>query len=339
MPLPAAISVLGAGAWGTALAVLLAGNIKRVQLWGRNRAAQVLLARDRCNAKDLPGIKLPANIHTATEMENVAAPPLNFLLAVPSHGFHQTLRQLHTAIIARGHAPDAATIVWATKGFAADGKLLSEAVAEIFGAAAAANSGVLSGPSFAAETARGLPTALTLACNSRARAAELAGWFRTATARIYFSDDVVGVQLGAAIKNVMAIAAGVSDGLGFGANARAALITRGLAELTRLGIALGGRAETFAGLTGLGDLILTCTDDQSRNRRFGLGLGRGKKPAEIQRAIGREIEGLRAVEILRRRGRECAVDMPITEQVHRILHGADPREAVRALLSRDAKSE
>ena len=335
---PNSVSVIGAGSWGTALALVLARNIASVKLWGRDSAALADMARDGCNRRYLPGVDFPPNLQIEPRFGALVEAPLAFVLAVPSHAFRAQMESLHRSITDAGYSPRAATIIWGAKGFAPGGELLSEVVRDVFG-----EDGVhaaISGPSFAAETARFLPTALTLACPERRAAQSLAHWFRGPTTRVYFSADLVGVQLGGAIKNVMAIAAGISDGLGFGANARAALITRGLTELTRLGVALGGEADTFAGLTGLGDLILTCTDDQSRNRRFGLGLGRGEPPAQVCADIGQEIEGINTARELHRMSRELAVDMPITEQVYRIVHrGHDPKSAVRDLLRRDPKAE
>ncbi|MDD9812149.1 MAG: NAD(P)-dependent glycerol-3-phosphate dehydrogenase [Gammaproteobacteria bacterium] len=376
-PLPPSVSVIGGGAWGTALALALARNIQAVKLWGRDPARMREMARWRCNWRYLPGVDFPPNLAAHSDFDALIDAPLCFVLATPSHAFRATVERLRRAIAAAGYAPGAAKVIWGTKGFDPEsGRLLSAVVEEVFGGdgdgggensgaaagdgggtggdtgdaagdAAGENSGgktvtraVISGPSFAAETARGLPTALTLACADRDAAQALAGWFRGPATRVYFSDDLVGVQLGGAIKNVLAIAAGLSDGLNYGANARAALITRGLAELTRLGVALGGRADTFAGLTGLGDLVLTCTDDQSRNRRFGLGLGRGQPADAVRRDIGQAIEGIHAARTLHRLSRELGVDMPITAQVCRIVHeGHDPADAVRNLLRRDAKAE
>ncbi|MDD9883792.1 MAG: NAD(P)-dependent glycerol-3-phosphate dehydrogenase, partial [Gammaproteobacteria bacterium] len=373
-PLPPSVSVIGGGAWGTALALALARNIQAVKLWGRDPARMREMAQRRCNWRYLPGVDFPPNLAAHSDFDALIDAPLCFVLATPSHAFRATVERLRRAIAAAGYAPGAAKVIWGTKGFDPEsGRLLSAVVGEVFGggggdggvggdgagdggggdsggvagedagaaagedagAAAGENSGgktvtraVISGPSFAAETARGLPTALTLACADRAAAQALAGWFRGPATRVYFSDDLVGVQLGGAIKNVLAIAAGLSDGLNYGANARAALITRGLAELTRLGVALGGRADTFAGLTGLGDLVLTCTDDQSRNRRFGLGLGRGQPADAVRRDIGQAIEGIHAARTLHRLSRELGVDMPITAQVCRIVHeGHDPADA------------
>ena len=336
--LPESVSVIGAGSWGTALALLLARNLRTVRLWGRDPAAMTEMARRRCNPRYLPGVPFPPNLKVETDFDALADHALAFVVAVPSHAFRANIEAVGRSIAAAGQRLDAATLIWGTKGFDPEsGELLSEVAARTFGGSTRA---VISGPSFAGEAARQLPTALTLACPERSAAESLARWFRGPATRVYFSSDLVGVQLGGAIKNVMAIAAGISDGLGFGANARAALITRGLAELTRLGVALGGRADTFAGLTGVGDLILTCTDDQSRNRRFGLGLGEGRSREQIRRQIGQEIEGINTARELHRLSREHHIEMPITEQVYRVLHqGHDPKSAVRDLLGRDTGAE
>ena len=262
----APIAVLGAGSWGTALAVLMARNGRRVHLWGPDAARLATLQHERENRQYLPGIRFPERLHTRDDLADVCRQSVDFLVAVPSHAFRATLAAL---------APqrrDGTVLAWATKGLEPhSGKLLSEVANETLGASVA--TAVISGPSFAREVAIGLPTALTAAARREEVAETVANWLRSDRLRVYTSNDVAGVQLGGAIKNVVAIAAGISDGLGFGANARAALITRGLAELTRLGVALGGRVETFMGLTGAGDLILTCTDNTSRNRRLGIGLG------------------------------------------------------------------
>ena len=230
-------------------------------------------------------------------------------------------------------------ICWGTKGFEPDSSLL---LSDVFEQVMDENAvpAVVSGPSFAGEVARGLPSALTVAAANDEDASAVAAWFRDARTRVYTSTDLRGVQLGGAIKNVMAIAAGISDGLGFGANARAALITRGLTELARLGEALGGRPETFMGLTGLGDLILTCTDDQSRNRRVGLAIGRGEDVTKALETIGQEAEGLNTARELFRKSQALDVEMPISEQVYRIVfEKLDPKLAVTALLSREARPE
>ncbi len=340
---PPSVSVVGAGSWGTALAILLCHNFKRVKLWGRNAAHLEEMAQRRCNPRYLPGLTFPPNLAIEPNFDALLEQSLAFVIAVPSHAVRSQIQTLHARITAhapaRNLAAAATTLVCATKGFDPNsGQLLCEVTAQIFNKVGV--HAAISGPSFAAETAKLLPTALTVAGANCAVAEAIAAWFRTPTTRVYFSDDLIGVQFGGAVKNVMAIAAGISDGLGFGANARAALITRGLAELTRLGVALGGRANTFTGLTGVGDLILTCTDDQSRNRRFGLGLGAGKTSAQIRRAIGQEIEGIHTARELYLISRNLKVEMPITEQVYRIVHqGHDPKRAVQDLLQRDPRAE
>ncbi len=336
--LPERVTVVGAGSWGTALAILLCANISHVRLWGRNRFALQKMAKERCNIRYLPGVAFPENLQITTDFQQIINHDLCFVIAVPSHGFRQCLKQLKNQIIDQGNELEDVTIIWGTKGLDTHGKLLSEVAREVLGRSK--QHGVVSGPSFARETARLLPTALTLASASSDDAQSMANWFRTAATRVYFSDDIIGVQLGGAIKNVMAIAAGISDGLGYGANARAALITRGLSELARLGTALGGRTETFMGLTGVGDLILTCTDNQSRNRRFGLGLGAGKTKSAVIAEIGEEIEGIHTARELFGISQKLKVDMPITEQVYHIIHQhTDPARAVQHLLQRNPRAE
>jgi glycerol-3-phosphate dehydrogenase (NAD(P)+) len=251
---------------------------------------------------------------------------------VPSHAFREVARRLRPLI-----AEDA-PVSWATKGLEpGSGKLLHQVAEDELGPRSMA---VLSGPTFAGEVARGLPTAITVAATAWAHAERLAGYLHARYFRAYTSDDLVGVQIGGAAKNVLAIAAGAADGLGFGANTRAALITRGLAELMRLGMALGGRQETFMGLAGLGDLALTCTDDQSRNRRMGLALARGLSVAEARAEIGQEVEGVRTAAEVHALARRLRVDMPISEQTYRVLAGElRPEAAVRALLERRQKAE
>jgi glycerol-3-phosphate dehydrogenase (NAD(P)+) len=333
MPTKPLIAVLGAGAWGTALSVLLARNGYPVWLWGNDRAQIARLARERINAVGLPGIVLSPEVELQPDLREVGSAATNFLVAVPSHAFRQTLASI------RPHVKPHATFAWATKGLEpGGGRLLSDAAEETFGSTAAL--AVISGPTFAVEIARGLPAALTVAARDSTVAEQVAGWLRNDRVRVYTSDDVAGVQLGGAIKNVIAIAAGISDGLGFGANARAALITRGLAELARLGVALGGRAETFMGLAGAGDLILTCTDNTSRNRRVGLGLGQGRTLKEVLAEVGQEAEGVATAGELYALARKTNVEMPITEQVYRVLYkGLSPQAAVEALLRRDPRPE
>jgi glycerol-3-phosphate dehydrogenase (NAD(P)+) len=325
------IAVLGAGSWGTALAMRLARNGLDVRLWGH--AAEVeALTRDGENRHYLPGIPLPAGIRPVAELAEALTGADGVLVVLPSHAFRPVLHRM------RGHGMEGRPLAWATKGLEpGSDKLLSEVAAEELGAGPF---GVLSGPSFAREVAQGLPTAITVAASDPAYAACWAGYLHSDSFRAYTSDDLAGVQVGGAAKNVMAIGAGVADGLGFGANTRAALITRGLAEIMRLGIALGGRMETFMGLAGLGDLVLTCTDNQSRNRRMGLALARGLTVEAARSEIGQAVEGVDTVRGLRQKARALGIEMPITEQIYRVLfEGLDPRAAVQALLEREPKAE
>jgi glycerol-3-phosphate dehydrogenase (NAD(P)+) len=328
-----AVAVLGAGSWGTALAVLLSRNGHRVRLWGHDADAMMRLSRERENKAYLPGVMLSDAIEPCTDLAELSRKEHNFLVAVPSHAFRGVLQGL------RPHLPSQAIVAWGTKGFEPrSGKLLSRVAREVFGDGISI--AVVSGPSFAREVAQDLPTALTVAAEPAQAAEAVAGWLRNERLRVYTSADLPGVQLGGAIKNVMAIAAGISDGLGFGANARAALITRGLAELARLGVAMGGERETFMGLTGAGDLILTCTDNLSRNRRVGLGLGQGKTLAGILAELGQEAEGVATTKELYNLATRMAVEMPITEQVYRVLYeDRSPQEAVEALLRREPRAE
>lgn len=328
-----AIAVIGAGSWGTALAILIARNGHAVRLWGKDPARLAHMSHARENEAYLPGIPFPENLTLAEDLAELTGRTQNFLIAVPSHAFRSTLDAMVP------HFQDQPILAWATKGLENEtGKLLSEVIAEIDDQESF--SGVISGPTFAREVAQGLPTAIAVAAKSTEIAAKIADWLRNDRVRVYTNHDVVGVQLGGAIKNVMAIAAGISDGLGFGANARAALITRGLVELKRLGEAMGGEEETFNGLTGTGDLILTCTDDKSRNRQVGLGLGKGRPLSEILAEIGQEAEGIITARELHHLAQAKAVDMPITEQVYRVLYeNCPPKEAVEALFQRSAKAE
>jgi glycerol-3-phosphate dehydrogenase (NAD(P)+) len=333
MRAPGPIAVIGAGSWGTALAVLLARNAQSVRLWGRDREAMARLARERSNARYLPGVVLPPALRVGSDLADALRGADDVLLAVPSHAFRDTL----AAVAAERPALQA--LAWVTKGLEpGGGRFLSDIVADHLGRGS--SRALLSGPTFAGEVARGLPTAVTLAGNADAYVRRLATRFHADAFRVYTSDDLVGVQLCGAVKNVLAIAAGIGDGLGLGANTRAALITRGLAEVTRLGVALGGRAETFVGLAGLGDLLLTCTDDQSRNRRFGIALAHGMSIEQAAAHVGQVVEGLGNAREVSSLARRHAVEMPIAEQVHRVLfHGVEPGTAVRALLARRSRSE
>jgi glycerol-3-phosphate dehydrogenase (NAD(P)+) len=328
-----AVAVLGAGSWGTALALLLARNGRPALLWGNDAAQQARLERERLNSVYLPGIPFPAGLSVQHVLAETVKSSSRFLIAVPSHGFRATLAALQPLL------PADAVLAWATKGLEpGSGKLLSRVAAEVLGDRASL--AVISGPTFAREVALNMPSALTVASERETAAEEVSTWLRNDRVRVYTSRDVAGVQLGGAIKNVMAIAAGISDGLGFGANARAALITRGLAELTRLGVAMGGQKETFMGLAGAGDLILTCTDNASRNRRVGLALGQGRRLAEILADLGQEAEGVATARELYQLAKKLHVDMPITEQVYRVLYeNLPPQAAVEALLRREPRSE
>jgi glycerol-3-phosphate dehydrogenase (NAD(P)+) len=322
-------AVLGAGSWGTALAVQLARRGHRVLLWGRSPGHMAQLAAERVNARYLPGVALPPAIEPTASLEEVRA-AADLLLAVPSHAFAAT-------IVALGPGPR--RLAWATKGLEeGTGRLLHEVAAEYLGGEA--HLAALSGPTFAREVAAGLPTAVTVAANDAGHAERIAALLHGGPFRVYTSSDLTGVGLGGAVKNVIAIAAGMADGLGLGANSRAALITRGLAEIMRLGRKLGARTDTLMGLAGLGDLVLTATDDQSRNRRFGLALAHGQSPAAAAAQIGQVVEGAPAAAAVRALAARHGVEMPICEQVCRVLRDAvAPRDAVAALMERARRRE
>ncbi len=327
------VAVLGAGAWGTALAVLIARGGRPAVLWGRDPERLARLAAARSNERYLPGVGFPPALAVEACLEEALGGAEIALIAVPSAAFEELLEQLLAC------APGRLALLWATKGFLpGSARLLHERVAER--AAPGDDYAVLSGPTFAAEVGRGLPAAVVVASPRAALARRVAALLHGPRFRAYTSSDVVGVEIGGAVKNVLAIAAGIADGLGLGANTRAALVARGLREMGRLGEALGARRETLMGLSGLGDLVLTCTDDQSRNRRFGLEVGRGAGVAEARARVGQTIEGYDAaaevVAIARARG----VELPICAQVEAVLHrGVDPREAVETLLARPPAGE
>ena len=326
------VTVLGAGSWGTALALLLARNGHQVRLWGHNPDHMTALIRSHCNDRYLPGIDFPANLTPCTDLAAALASVPYLLVAVPSHGYGALLDQISRLSTEAG-------LAWATKGLEhGSGRFLHQVTAErLTGDRPVA---IVSGPSFAREVALGLPTALTVASDDGDYAQRWAHLLHGSTLRAYSSTDIIGVELGGALKNVLAIAAGIADGLGFGANARAALITRGLTEMVRLGEAVGAQRDTLMGLAGLGDLVLTCTDDQSRNRRLGLAIGRGESLADAGQAIGQVTEGAATAREMIRLARRHRVEMPITEQVDQVLHrGLDPRQAVENLLTRSSKPE
>jgi glycerol-3-phosphate dehydrogenase (NAD(P)+) len=326
-------AVLGAGSWGTALALVLARTGNQVLLWDHQPTRVEVLRRDGENRRYLPGIALPPAIEPTADLSSALTAAEHVLLVVPSHAFRSMLEQL------RPYWRDGRPLVWATKGLdAASGGFLHHVAAEILPDAGPV--AVLSGPSFAAEVARGLPTAVVVASADERFAASVAADFHGESFRVYTSHDIVGVELGGSVKNVLAIATGISDGLGFGANARAALVTRGLAELVRLGQALQADPRTLMGLSGVGDLILTCTDDQSRNRRLGLALGRGRSLREAQQDVGQTVEGVRTAAEVLALARHAGVDAPICEHVYRVLAGElSAHEAMRLLMQRAQKSE
>jgi glycerol-3-phosphate dehydrogenase (NAD(P)+) len=328
----ASIAVIGAGSWGTALAILLSHKGLDVRLWGNLPHEIERLSRERTNHQYLPGIAFPPSLSPRVDLSDALQGADEVLIVVPSHAFRSVL----TAIAPL--RPAKAGICWATKGFQPGTRqLLSDVASEIL---PEGNLAVISGPTFAAEVARGLPTAITVASTSEAHAERLAELLHTSWFRAYTSNDMIGVQVGGATKNVLAIAAGIADGLGFGANTRAALITRGLTEIMRLGLRLGGQAETFMGLAGLGDLVLTCTDNQSRNRRMGLALAQGLGIEQARQEIGQEVEGVHTAREVYQLAHKWRVEMPISEQVYQVLYeNLDPREAVHNLLDRSQKAE
>ncbi|MHB1530649.1 NAD(P)H-dependent glycerol-3-phosphate dehydrogenase [Acidithiobacillus sp.] len=324
--------VLGAGHWGVALAVHLARQGHSVRLWGRHPESLPCPSAGGDLSPHFPQVPRPARLTYTTDLAAAVAGCAGMVLAVPSHAIRNTLLTLRDSL------PVGRMVVLASKGLELETDLrLDQVLGQILEDRPFA---VISGPTFAAELVAGLPVAITAASASADLAQEVARSFRNEQMRVYTSDDVAGVCLGGAIKNVLAIAAGISDGLGNGFSARAALITRGLAELHRLGTALGGRTETFMGLAGAGDLILTSTSDLSRNRRVGLGLGRGLPLATVLREIGQEAEGVRTAQALFLLAQREGVEMPITEQVFRVLYeGLAPREASDALMQRELRSE
>jgi len=322
------VAVLGAGAWGTSIASVLAARLE-VVLWARDAAQAESISATRRNERYLPGIALPGAVAVTADLARATAGAQLLLAATPVAGLRGLCETL----------PRASPVVWLCKGFEErTGLLPHEIAAQTLGPAA--RYGALSGPSFADEVARGLPCALTLAARDSAFAREAAALLHGGRMRIYYSADLVGVEIGGAVKNVMAIAAGISDGLGLGLNARAALITRGLAEIARLGAALGGHAETLYGLAGAGDLILTATGDLSRNRRVGLGLARGLPLKKILDDLGHVAEGVRSAKEVVRLAKSKGVDMPVSDAVNAVLEGQlSPAAAVERLLSRDPKRE
>ncbi len=323
------ITVLGAGAWGTAIAVSLSAR-HDIVLWGRDPEQCRAIAATRRNQRYLSEIALPPRLAIESGFAAAIVAADLVLVATPTAALRDMLVRL---------APSQRPVVWLCKGFDAQSARLPHQIADEVLAEGRAR-GVLSGPSFAFEVARGLPCALTLASTDAGFCEATARALNGPRLRVYFSTDVAGVEIGGAAKNVIAIATGIADGLGLGANARAALITRGLAEITRLGVKLGGRAGTFTGLTGAGDLILTCTGELSRNRRVGLALAQGRKLEDILSELGHVAEGVHTAAAVEKRALQLGVDMPITRSVCAVLFGGvSPRAAVEQLLSRDPKGE
>ena len=327
------IAVLGAGSWGTALAISLSKGGKETLLWGRDAAQISTFDSVRCNIRYLPDVSFPDALKVSSDLQDTVSRAGDIIVVVPSHGFRGLLDTI------KPYLSGSQRVAWATKGFeAGSGKLLHQVAEDVFGLDHPF--AVISGPTFANEVARGLPTAVTVASNDKDFADFLANRLHTETFRIYTSDDIIGVEVGGAVKNVLAIAAGISDGLNFGANARAALVTRALAEIMRLGTDLGAKPETLMGLTGLGDLILTCTDNQSRNRRLGLALGQGKSLEIALSEIKQVVEGVQTAREVHELATSRGIDMPIIHSVYMILYeGMKPSEAVHELLSREQKPE
>src|ERR1700719_3256523 len=326
------MTVIGAGSWGTALAILLAREGRPTQLWSRDAAQLDAMRGARRNVRYLPDATFPESLQVASDLAQALEGARDALIAVPSHAFRATLEGI------RPHLGPHTRIAWATKGFEIESGLLPhQVVREVLGATPGA---VLSGPTFAKEVGAHLPTAMTVASPDEHFAKELARKLSGPSFRAYTQSDIMGVEVGGAVKNVIAIGSGIADGMGFGANTRVALITRGLAEMMRLGVKLGAARETFMGLAGLGDLVLTCTDDQSRNRRLGLALGHGRTLQEAQSGIPQVVEGVLASRAVCAVAAQLSVDMPICREIHRVMYEGKPvRDAVQELMGREMRSE
>ncbi len=330
------LAVIGSGSWGTALAKLLSDKGHFVHLWAHRPEHVVEIKRDRENKKYLPGFKLNDRVFLSSDLAKVISGKEFVLMVVPSHVFRSVFQQVIPFL------SENCIVVSATKGIENDSLMtMSQVMADELGKnGKKAVIGVLTGPSFAKEVAMGIPTAVTVAAARKDIAVEMQDIFFTERFRVYASTDLIGQELGAALKNIVAIAAGISDGLGYGTNTRAALITRGLAEITRLGVKMGANPLTFSGLGGMGDLVLTCTGDLSRNRTVGLKLGRGKKLQEILAEMEMVAEGVKTTASARKLARREGVDMPILEQIYKVLYEDKPcEEAVVSLLTRDQKEE
>jgi len=329
----ASIAVLGAGSYGTALAIQLSRSGHPTVLWARDAAHIARLATERVNARYLPGCKFPDLLRPEADLRAAVHGFTHVIVAVPSHAVRALLETV-SPLLEPGQK-----LACAAKGLEPDScKLMHEVFAEVLGPQFPL--AIISGPTFAKEVGKGMPTAVTVASAEQIVAEEFAAFLHAGVFRAYTANDVVGVEVGGAVKNVLAIAVGAADGRGFGANTRALMITRGLAEIMRLGEALGGERETLMGLAGLGDLLLTCTDDQSRNRRMGLALAAGKSVQQAQDEIGQVVEGVRVAREVARLASRLTVEMPISQQVARVLHeGVSPIEAFKVLASRPSKAE
>ncbi len=328
------IVVVGAGSYGTALAICLARNGNKTLLWARDNNHIEQMQKQRSNEKYLPGVEFPEKLALSADLSKVISASTNILVVVPSHAFSDMLNQIKPYLL-----PEA-KLAWATKGLDHEtGRLLQDVAQEILGEAISL--AVLSGPTFAKEMAAGMPTAISMSSTDEDFVSELSQRLHCEKRfRVYRNNDFIGVQLGGAVKNVIAIAAGMADGIGFGANARTALITRGLVEMTRLGEKLGAQPTTFMGMAGLGDLVLTCTDNQSRNRRFGLALGKGQDVDTAQEEIGQVVEGFRNTKEVSMLAKRLGVEMPIVEQVYQVLYeNKSAQKAAQELLARTPKTE
>ncbi len=326
------LAVLGAGSWGTALAALTVRNGVPTRLWGRDAQALAAMAQTHRNQRYLPDLELPAELHYESSLAAALHGAKVVLIVVPSHAFASMLDEIAPLL------DDDAAIAWASKGFEpGTGRFLHELVAEKLPGRPAA---VVTGPSFAKEVAAGLPSAVTVHSDDESFARELAGMLHAPNFRAYTGSDVLGAELGGAMKNVLAVATGVADGMQLGLNARAGLITRGMNEMLRLGLALGAKPETLMGLSGLGDLVLTCTGDLSRNRRLGLALGKGIALDEAVRQIGQVVESVLTADEVARLAAKHGLDLPIATSVRAVLHGeVTPAEGLRALMARARKPE
>ena len=326
------IAVLGAGSWGTALAALIARHGHPTVLWGRDAAVIEAIDQRHENPRYLPGIALPEALRATTDLAAALSGCDLVLVVVPSHAFAETLRAL--APLRPAHAG----VAWATKGFEpGSGRFLHEVAGEVLGEGVPL--AVVTGPSFAKEVAQGLPTALTVHSDDAGFSQQVADALHGPAFRAYTGSDMRGAELGGAMKNVLAVATGVADGMGLGLNARAGLITRGLNEMLRLNIAIGGRPETLMGLAGLGDLVLTCTGDLSRNRRLGLALGQGQSIEDAVREIGQVVESVQTADEVMRLADRHGVELPIAENVRDVLHGEiTPGEGLERLMARERKA-